>query len=108
MARARLNSGNTQEQDLPKAKLNRESLHKISKLLVYIKPYRGRFFAALVFLFLTSLTGLAFPSFLGALIDAAQGKQRYAFLPPTVNAIGTLAFVVLLFQAAVSYFRVVW
>ncbi len=108
MARARLNSGSTQEEDLPKAKLNRENLHKIAKLLVYIKPYRGKFFAALVFLFLTSLTGLAFPSFLGALIDAAQGKQRYAFLPPTVNAIGSLAFVVLLFQAAVSYFRVVW
>lgn len=108
MARARLNSGSTQEEDLPKAKLNRENLHKIAKLLVYIKPYRGKFFAALVFLFLTSLTGLAFPSFLGALIDAAQGKQRYAFLPPTVNAIGSLAFIVLLFQAAVSYFRVVW
>ncbi|MVN21977.1 ABC transporter ATP-binding protein [Mucilaginibacter arboris] len=108
MARARLNSGNTQEQDLPKAKINRESLEKITKLLVYLKPYRGKFFSALVFLFLTSLTGLAFPSFLGALIDAAQGKQRYAFLPPTVNAIGSLAFIVLFVQALVSYFRVIW
>lgn len=108
MARARLNSGNTQEEELPKAKLNRESLHKISKLLVYLKPYRGKFVLALVFLFLTSLTGLAFPSFLGALIDAAQGKQRYAFLPPTINAIGLLAFMVLLVQAFVSYFRVIW
>jgi len=108
MARAQLNSGNIQEQDLPKAKLNRESLHKITKLLVYLKPYRTKFFSALVFLFLTSLTGLAFPSFLGALIDAAQGKQRYAFLPPTVNAIGSLAFIVLFVQALVSYFRVIW
>ncbi len=108
MARAQLNSGNIQEQDLPKAKLNRESLHKITKLLVYLKPYRAKFFSALVFLFLTSLTGLAFPSFLGALIDAAQGKQRYAFLPPTVNAIGSLAFIVLFVQALVSYFRVIW
>lgn len=103
-----MNSGNIQEQDLPKAKLNRESLHKITKLLVYLKPYRTKFFSALVFLFLTSLTGLAFPSFLGALIDAAQGKQRYAFLPPTVNAIGSLAFIVLFVQALVSYFRVIW
>jgi len=108
MARAQLNSGNIQEQDLPKAKLNRESLHKITKLLFYLKPYRTKFFSALVFLFLTSLTGLAFPSFLGALIDAAQGKQRYAFLPPTVNAIGSLAFIVLFVQALVSYFRVIW
>ena len=108
MARGRLNSGSTPEQDLPKAKLNRESLGKITKLIVYLKPYRGKFLFAMVFLFLSSLTGLAFPSFLGALIDAAQGKQRYAFLPPTVNAIGSLAFTVLLLQAIVSYFRVIW
>lgn len=108
MARGRLNSGSTPEQDMPKAKLNFESLENIKKLLVYLKPYRTKFFFAMVFLFLTSLTGLAFPSFLGALIDAAQGKQRYAFLPPTVNAIGLLAFTVLLFQAVVSYFRVIW
>jgi ABC transporter fused permease/ATP-binding protein len=108
MARGQLNSGSKAEADLPKAKLNVDSLKRIARLISYLKPYRGKFTAAIVFLFLSSLTGLAFPSFLGALIDAAQGKQKYAFLPPTINAIGTLAFAVLFVQAIISFFRVVW
>jgi ABC transporter fused permease/ATP-binding protein len=108
MARGRLNSGSKAEAELPKAKLNVDSLKRIARLISYLKPYRGKFTAGIVFLFLSSLTGLAFPSFLGALIDAAQGKQKYAFLPPTINAIGMLAFAVLFLQAIVSYFRVVW
>jgi ABC transporter fused permease/ATP-binding protein len=108
MARGRLNSGSRAEAELPKAKLNVDSLKRIARLISYLKPYRGKFTAAIVFLFLSSLTGLAFPSFLGALIDAAQGKQKYSFLPPTINAIGTLAFAVLFVQAIISFFRVVW
>jgi ABC transporter fused permease/ATP-binding protein len=108
MARGRLNSSSKQEAELPKAKLNVDSLKRISRLISYLKPYRGKFAAAMVFLFLSSLTGLAFPSFLGALIDAAQGKQKYMFLPPTINAIGMLAFAVLFVQAIISFFRVVW
>ncbi|MES2064659.1 MAG: ABC transporter transmembrane domain-containing protein [Bacteroidota bacterium] len=108
MARGRLNSGSKSEAELPKAKLNLESLGRISKLISYLKPYKGKFFAGILFLFLSSLTGLAFPSLLGALIDAAQGRQKYAFLPPTINAIGFLAFGILFVQAFVSFFRVVW
>ncbi len=108
MARGRLNSGSKAEAELPKAKLNLDSVRRISKLISYIKPYKGKFIAGMVFLFLSSLTGLAFPSLLGALIDASQGKQKYAFLPPTINAIGLLAFGILFVQAFVSFFRVVW
>ncbi|GAB2689662.1 ABC transporter transmembrane domain-containing protein [Mucilaginibacter koreensis] len=108
MARARLNSGNAAEKELPKAKINKQSLQNISRLLSYVKPYRNKFIAGMVFLFLSSLVGLAFPAFLGALIDAAQGKHKYAFLPVTLNGIGLLAFGVLFIQAFVSFFRVVW
>ncbi|WP_374951652.1 ABC transporter ATP-binding protein [Mucilaginibacter sp.] len=108
MARGRLNSGSKAEAELPKAKINLDSLRRIAKLISYLRPHRGKFIAAIIFLFLSSLTGLAFPSFLGALIDAAQGKQKYKFLPPTINAIGTLAFAVLFVQAIISFFRVVW
>jgi ABC transporter fused permease/ATP-binding protein len=108
MARGRLNSGSKAEAELPKAKINLQSIKRIARLISYLKPYRGKFTAAILFLFLSSLTGLAFPSFLGALIDAAQGKQKYSFLPPTINAIGTLAFIVLFVQAVISFFRVVW
>ncbi|WP_426667462.1 ABC transporter ATP-binding protein [Mucilaginibacter sp. McL0603] len=108
MARARLNSGNKQGEELPKAKLNRQTLTHISRLLSYIRPYRVKFAAALLFLFLSSLVGLAFPSFLGALIDAAQGKHTNKLLPATIQGIGLLALVVLFSQAFVSFFRILW
>jgi ABC-type multidrug transport system fused ATPase/permease subunit len=109
MARGRLNSGNTQEAELPKAKLNRQSLNKISKLLSYLKPYRGKFIAALFFLFLSSLVGLVFPTFIGALIDTAQGKHNgNGILPASIKGILTLAFALLVAQAFVSFFRILW
>ncbi len=108
MARQRLNSGNAAEKELPKAKLNKQSLQNIGKLLSYIKPYKAKFIGGLIFLVLSSLTGLAFPGFFGALIDAAQGKQRYAFIPANLTTIGEVAIAVLFVQAFVSYFRITW
>jgi len=110
MARGRgsLNSGGKQGEELPKAKLTRQTLKNISKLLSYVRPYKGKFIAALFFLFLSSLVGLAFPSFLGGLIDAAQGKHTSKFLPATVQGIGLLALAVLFSQAFVSFFRILW
>jgi len=108
MARRRLNSSNAPEAELPKAKLNRETLNKISRLLAYIKPYRARFIAGLVFLFLSSLVGLAFPAFIGGLIDTAKGAHTNPWLPGTIKGILELAFAVLFVQAFVSFFRILW
>lgn len=106
MARNRFNSGTAPEQELSKAKINKESLRKISGLLNYLKPYKWKFIIGLVFLFLSSITGLAFPILLGAMIDAAQGNQRYEFLPASINLIGIISFVILFFQSFVSFFRI--
>jgi ABC transporter fused permease/ATP-binding protein len=108
MARGRLNSGNAAEQELPKAKINKQSLQNISKLFSYLKPYRFRFAGALVFLILSSLTGLAFPKLLGSIIDAARGDLKKGVLPTNLNQIGLIAFVILFAQAFVSFFRVTW
>lgn len=108
MARGRLNSGSKAEAELPKAKLNRENLVKIGRLISYIKPYRAKFFGGLVFLILSSLVGLMFPGLFGALIDAAQGKQRYAFLPADLTTIGEVAIIILFLQGFVSFFRITW
>ncbi|HEY4195673.1 MAG TPA: ABC transporter transmembrane domain-containing protein [Mucilaginibacter sp.] len=110
MARGRgsLNSGNSQGEELPKAKLNTQTLKHISRLLSYIRPYRWKFAFAMLFLFLSSLVGLAFPSFLGALIDAAQGKHTDKWLPASIQGIGLLALIVLFSQAFVSFFRILW
>ena len=109
MARGRLNSSNKAEAELPKAKINKETLNKVKRLLAYIKPYKGMFIAALGFLFLSSLVGLAFPSFIGALIDTAGGKHvNNGILPGTIQGILTLALSVLFCQAIVSFFRILW
>jgi len=110
MARGRssLNSGNKQKDELPKAKITRQTLKNISRLLSYLRPYRGKFIFAMLFLFLSSLVGLAFPSFIGALIDVAQGKHTSKLLPSTIQGIGLLALLVLFSQAFVSFFRILW
>lgn len=108
MARKQLNSGNAQGIELPKAKINKESLSHVARLLTYLKPYRRQFIAALFFLFLSSLVGLAFPTFIGALIDTAQGKHTNSYLPGTIQGILLLAFIVLALQAVISYFRISW
>lgn len=108
MARKQLNSGNAPGVELSKAKINRETLGHVAQLLTYLKPYRNQFIAALFFLFLSSLVGLSFPTFIGALIDTAQGKHTNSFLPASIQGILLLAFVVLALQAVVSYFRILW
>lgn len=108
MARRRLNSSNAPEAELPKAKINKQTLNNISRLVAYLKPYRGKFVAALVCLLLSSLVGLAFPSFIGALIDTAQGKTGNGILPSGIPGILKLAGIVLFAQAFVSFFRILW
>lgn len=106
MARNRFNSGTAQGQELPKAKINKESLRKISRLLNYLKPYRWKFILGLLCLFISTITTFAFPALFGAMIDAAQGKQSYGFLPLSINNLGYLAFIILFIQSVVSFFRI--
>ena len=106
MARQRLNSGNTPSEDLPKPKLTKSTLKKAGKLLAYLRPYRGKFIIGMVFLFLSSLTALTFPALLGAMIDAAQDKQSYAWLPADIRTIGAISFIILFLQSLVSFFRI--
>lgn len=97
MARKR----NTPDDDLPKVPVNKKNLSKISRLLKYAQPKKGLFALGLLFLVLTSLTALAFPLFLGSLIDAAndEGLQR-------VNEVGLVLLIVFSLQAVFSFFRV--
>ncbi len=106
MARAQLNSGNTQSEDLPKPKLNKELLKKAAKLFAYLRPFRGQFILGMIFLTLSSLTMLTFPALLGAMIDAAQGRRTYSWLPASLYTIGGISITILLFQSIVSFGRI--
>ena len=106
MARPRLNSGDSHAEDLPKPKLNKELIKKAFHIFAYLKPYKGKFIVGMVFLILSSITMLSFPALLGAMIDAAQGKQTYPWLKPELMYIGTLSISILLFQSIMSFFRI--
>ena len=106
MARPRLNSGDTHSGDLPKPKLNKEIFQKALRIFSYIKPFKWKFVIGMVFLILSSLTMLTFPALLGAMIDAAQGRVKYEWLPASVMYIGGLSLIILSFQSVISFFRI--
>ena len=62
--------------ELPKAKLDQESLRQVLELFQYLRPYRVRFSAALVSMFTSSLLSLAFPYLAGSIIDAAMQRTQ--------------------------------
>ncbi len=89
--------------DLPKSRINRESLKASRFLLGYLRPYRGKFTISLIALLLSSLAGLAFPGFTGLLIDAAMHPG-----PDLRHNLGSLTLVmlgVLALQSVFSFVR---
>ena len=74
MARGRrsLNSSGKQGEESGKVKISKESLRQALILFSYLKPYKGKFIASLVFIALSAFTTSLFPLFLGKMIDAAS------------------------------------
>jgi len=117
MARARLNSGNAQAEELPKAKINKESLKQVMRLLLYLKPYRTKFFLGLACLILSSASSFLFPLLMGRLIGTgAQASQGGKMVPneildvfPTeINTVALTLLAVLFVQAILSFYRINW
>lgn len=90
-----------QENDLPKAKLNADSLQKALRIFKYAKSHKWKFFLGLIFLFLTSATALAFPKLMGMLVDCVTNKD---LSKANEIALGLMAILVL--QAVFSFFRI--
>ncbi|WP_394774381.1 ABC transporter ATP-binding protein [Flavobacterium sp.] len=90
-----------QENDLPKAKLDSNSLQKALRIFKYGKNHKWKFFLGLVFLLLTSATALAFPKLMGMLVDCVTNKN---LARANEIALGLLAILVL--QAVFSFFRI--
>lgn len=117
MARTRYNSGTAQAEELPKAKINKESIKQVMRLLTYLKPYRTKFFLGLACLILSSASSFLFPLLMGRLIGtSAQGKQAGGmmpqeildFLPTDINTVAITLLGVLFIQAIFSFFRINW
>lgn len=90
-----------QENDLPKAKLNSNSLQKAFRIFKYAKNHKWKFFLGLIFLFLTSATALTFPKLMGMLVDCVTNKDL-----SKANEIALGLMVILGLQAIFSFFRI--
>ncbi|PWB19025.1 ABC transporter ATP-binding protein [Flavobacterium sp. HTF] len=90
-----------QENDLPKAKLDSNSLQKALRIFKYGKNHKWKFFLGLIFLLLTSATALAFPKLMGMLVDCVTNKNLNR-----ANEIAVALIVILMLQAVFSFFRI--
>lgn len=90
-----------QENDLPKAKLDSNSLQKAIRIFKYAKNHKWKFFLGLVFLLLTSATALAFPKLMGMLVDCVTNKDL-----DKANEIAIALMGILFLQAIFSFFRI--
>jgi ABC-type multidrug transport system fused ATPase/permease subunit len=90
-----------QENDLPKAKLDSNSLQKAIRIFKYGKGHKWKFFLGLIFLLLTSATALAFPKLMGMLVDCVTNKDL-----SRANEIAVALMVILMLQAIFSFFRI--
>ena len=91
--------------ELPKAKLDRESLRQALELFRYLRPYRVRFSAAMASLFLGSLLSLCFPYLAGSIVDAAALHTQGGGIMAGVDRTALLLLGVLLLQAGFSFFH---
>ena len=99
MARKKLNQGGIEE--LPKAKLNKESLKKALGIFKFIGPFKWKFALGMVFLGLTGATALAFPWLMGALIKSGTISSE------EINEKGLWLLVLFAAQTVFSFYRVV-
>jgi ATP-binding cassette subfamily B protein len=91
--------------DLPKAKLDRENLRQALELFRYLRPYRGRFIAALASLFVASMLSLSFPYLAGSIIDAAVHHPKGSGSMRSADRIALLLMGILALQAGLSFFH---
>lgn len=92
--------GRFKENDLPKAKITANSLNKAKIIFKYAGKNRWKFYVGLIFLLLTSVTALAFPKFMGMLVDCVNKKDGNL-----ANEIALGLGLVLLLQSVFSFFR---
>ncbi len=88
------------DRDIPKAKINKESLKKAARLFDYMGSNKWKFVLGFLFLVLTGGTALVFPYLTGDLVDAVSMSQE------EINRAGILLLTLFVLQGIFSYFRV--
>ena len=75
-------------------------LNKAKIIFKYAGKNRWKFYVGLIFLLLTSITALAFPKFMGMLVDCVNKKDNHL-----ANQIALGLGLVLILQSVFSFFR---
>jgi ABC transporter fused permease/ATP-binding protein len=88
-------------EDLPKAKINKDTLSKTARIFTYFRPHRWKYFVGLIFLVLTSAVALVFPMLMGKLINAAN-----ADVLDKINEIALWLLLLFAAQAVFSFLRI--
>jgi ABC-type multidrug transport system fused ATPase/permease subunit len=109
MARSGLNtSGNDLTADLPKPKVNKESLRRGLRIFRYVLPYRAKFIVGMVLLVLSSLSTMSFPWIAGKLVNVATGEplRLPGGLLLDINKVALGLFLVTVLQGIFSFGRI--
>ena len=85
-----------------KPRLKRSSLKKTLRLFKYLRPFKWEFMLGLFFLILTSLASLAFPKYLGDLVDSAAQEMF-----DHINEVALILIAILIGQAIFAYLRII-
>ncbi|WP_201982035.1 ABC transporter ATP-binding protein [Hymenobacter rubidus] len=109
MARSGLNtSGSDASADLPKPKVNKESLRRGLRIFRYVMPYRTKFITGMVLLVLSSISTMSFPWIAGKLVNVATGEALVlpGGLVLDINRVAIGLFVVTVLQGFFSFGRI--
>lgn len=94
------------KEDLPKAKITRDSLKKASRIFSFIGRHRWKFFLGMFFLAGTAATALIFPYLLGDLMGIVGKTDSAEVLIAEANRVGLFLLILFSAQAVFSFFRV--
>ena len=120
--RGSLNSNGNIKEEASKLPFTKENLRQALILFTYLRPYRAKFIAGLVFIALSAFTTSLFPLFLGKMIDAASPGAGSGAVPGlasglpggfnldtinwSLNTTLMLIFIQLIIQTFFSFMRV--
>lgn len=96
-----MSANQSAQSNAPSRKITKENLRKLLRLYTFVLPQKWTFALGMLFLVLSSLTNLAFPMFLGDMLDAA-GKDDAS----KINQIAYILFGIFAATAVFSYFRI--
>jgi len=94
-------------EDMPKVKLNSDSLKRASRLFSFMGKHRWKFYFGMFFLLCTGATALLFPQLLGKLMGIiGKADASEESLLTAANQYGLWIIILLSAQAVASFFRV--